>query len=155
MEKFIAPDHIIKELGGDEDWEFSYVEPIKGENKAMKDTATRDKLLAERTGIALDFERLTRDWILAESEEERNRIKAEREKVLVSARENYWRLDPYVRARSINDRWCDFSPNGPATWYPHEKEATRALQKEAKRERKAAKKADVNGIQATMEELTV
>src|ERR1700755_2748639 len=44
LEKFIPRSQIIKELEGDEQWEYKYVEPVQGENDAMKEAAPRTAL---------------------------------------------------------------------------------------------------------------
>ena len=41
LDKFISRTQIPRELKGDEDWQYEYVEPKKDENAIMKDTATR------------------------------------------------------------------------------------------------------------------
>ena len=43
----------MKELGGDEDWEYKYVEPIPGENENFKDEAPRIKLEEEKESRCL------------------------------------------------------------------------------------------------------
>jgi len=65
LEKYIDRDQIISELGGNEDWEYEYLEPDPDENHAMKDYATRDTLLAERQSIGEEFLSATSRWISA------------------------------------------------------------------------------------------
>ena len=69
LSEFVAPDHIPKELGGQEDFEYHYIEPSKGENKEMED-ARRDgrlaKLEEERRGIVENFEKETIKWCRGE-----------------------------------------------------------------------------------------
>lgn len=81
LEEFIAPDRIIKELDGDEDWKYEYKEPAEGENEAMKDTETRDRLLKARADLYGEFEAATRTWIRAADSEEGKQAKAEREQI--------------------------------------------------------------------------
>jgi CRAL/TRIO domain len=38
LEQFIPKSQIVKELEGDDQWEYKYVEPVPGENDIMKDT---------------------------------------------------------------------------------------------------------------------
>ncbi|KAI8676404.1 hypothetical protein LRP88_10589 [Fusarium phalaenopsidis] len=116
LEEFIAPDHLIKELDGDEDWEYKYIEPAAGENDKMKDTETRDRLLAERAEQVKQFEHATREWIRYPDGEKSAEIKAERERVSKSLREGYWVLDPYIRARTLYDRQGSIQ-SGKANWY--------------------------------------
>lgn len=99
----IAPEHIPKELGGTRDYEYEYISPKEGENDLMKDTATRDKLYAERCAFYDELEELTVQWVRA-SGEESNAINVKRQEVITKIKSNYWQLDPYVRARTIYDR---------------------------------------------------
>ena len=98
LEKFIPKPQIIKELEGPHDFEWKYVEPPVDENEIMKDTATRDKLFEERQQMETRFEEATRKWIAGED------VSDERHKIVVELNENYWRLDPYIRARTVYDR---------------------------------------------------
>ena len=98
LQEFIPRGQIMKELGGDEDFTYTYPEPQPDENALMADTATRDSILEERKELQKSYESETLSWVHGDdSGEGRNRL-AQR---LV---ENYWRLDPYVRARSLYDR---------------------------------------------------
>lgn len=118
LEEFIAPDQIIKELGGDEDWEYRYEEPVAGENDKMKDTQTRDAILQERHDISKRFEETTQRWIEAGDDEARRKLHDERDDLAVQLRQNYWKLDPYVRARSMYDRQGIICGGKAARWYP-------------------------------------
>ncbi|OAA74860.1 CRAL/TRIO domain protein [Akanthomyces lecanii RCEF 1005] len=123
----IAPDRLIKELGGDLDWEYKYVEPVEGENDIMKDTATRDRLQAERQEIANRFEAATRKWVEASTPE----INAERASLAKELCVNYWKLDPYIRARSLYDRNGNMRGGKKVAWYEDEKAAAAAEDKAA------------------------
>lgn len=96
LEDFIAPNHLIKELEGDENWAYKYVEPSPGENDKMKDTQTRDRLLVEREELVKKFEQATREWIRHPEGEQGKQIKSEREKIAKLLKEDYWHLDPYM-----------------------------------------------------------
>lgn len=117
LEEFIEPSHITKELGGDEDWEYKYVEPVPGENDRMKDTATREKLQAARQELVKSFEATTLQWIKAPQGEEAKELKEKRTAIAAQLRENYWKLDPYVRARSLYDRAGVIQEGGKIDWY--------------------------------------
>ena len=108
--------HVIKELGGHEDWEYKYIEPVPGEDDKMKDTTTRDKLLQEREHIVKDYENSTLDWVHGVGDVEKT--KAKRHELAVALREDYWRLDPYIRARSFYDRSGMIQPGGKIDFYP-------------------------------------
>lgn len=118
MEQFISKNQIIKELDGDEDWEYTYLEPEPGENDRMKDTATRDKLLAERESLYRSFEELTAQWVLSTDVEQTKTLRGRREAAAKQLREHYWRLDPYVRARSLYDRSGMLRADGTVDFYP-------------------------------------
>jgi hypothetical protein len=97
-----------KEVGGDQEWEWEYLEPVEGENRLLTDDAARGAIQDERFAIVHEYEEATFNWILAASTadgagkaaEEKGRRKAIAERL----RQNYWKLDPYVRARSYLDR---------------------------------------------------
>lgn len=115
----IDADRLIKELGGDLDWDYKYVEPVEGENDIMKDTATRDRLQAEREEIAKRYEAATRKWVDNATPE----IRAERVSIAAELATNYWKLDPYVRARNMYDRNGNIRGGKKVAWYEDEKAA--------------------------------
>ncbi|KAG5518669.1 hypothetical protein PMAC_002638 [Pneumocystis sp. 'macacae'] len=104
LETYIDISQLIKELGGNDNWEYVYVEPVEGENDKMKDIETRDKLIQERVLLIQMFETLTRKWILEKDEEISDRLLHERNLLAEDLSCNYWKLDPYIRARSFYDR---------------------------------------------------
>ncbi|KKA27192.1 hypothetical protein TD95_002111 [Thielaviopsis punctulata] len=110
---FVPEKHIIKELDGPEDWEYKYVEPVPGENDLMKDTAARDKIQAEREEYYTQYEQTTIRWIKGDAN-----AAAQRQEVKMKLRDNYWVLDPYIRARSLYDRIGVLRPGGEMNYYP-------------------------------------
>jgi hypothetical protein len=112
---YVPKSQIIKELHGDEDWEYKYVEPVAGENDKMKDTETRDRLLAGREKIVDEYEKATVDWIKGG---ENVALKTKRNELAIQLRDDYWRLDPYVRARTYYDRIGLINPGGKLQFYP-------------------------------------
>lgn len=121
MSEFVPRSQILKELGGDEDWEYQFIEPVSGENDAMKETVMRDKLLKERETIVDKYEKATMEWINAEGES--SGIKTRRAELAKELRDDYWKLDPYVRAKSLYDRVGVISPGGKLDFYPKSKVA--------------------------------
>ena len=112
LSQWISKAQIPKELGGNEDWTYSYVEPVEGENKTMSDTASRDQVLAERKELVASYEHEVSSWVAGEgSGEGRSRI-AQR------LAENYWRADPYLRAKSLYDRTGVIGAGGKLDFYP-------------------------------------
>jgi hypothetical protein len=118
MEEFIPRSQILKDLEGEEDWEYKYVEPVPGENDMMKDTETRDRLLANRAHLFKEYEEATLQWIQTPTGEEAKEIKERRNAIAAKLREDYWNLDPYVRARSLYDRTGVLLPGGKLQYYP-------------------------------------
>ncbi|ODQ56346.1 CRAL/TRIO domain-containing protein [Saitoella complicata NRRL Y-17804] len=98
LEQFISPNHIYTELGGTQKWEYTYIEPVAGENFKLADSTTREKLLAERNVIEAKFEEATKKWVAGVD------TKQEREALAAELQHQYWALDPYVRARTVYDR---------------------------------------------------
>ncbi|KAG8629932.1 hypothetical protein KVT40_001551 [Elsinoe batatas] len=113
---YIDTKRIPKEMGGEEDWEYKYVEPTPGEDERMKDEKTREDIEKECKGVAEEYEKLTVTWV-----KEGPRKKEERVKLAEKLRDNYWRLDPYVRARSLYDRTGMISEGGKVEFYPQDK----------------------------------
>lgn len=106
---------IIKELGGEEDWEYEYVEPSPNENDRFKDHVTRESILAERKGLGDELFALTSEWI---STSQSDPSPTSRDEVIRKLRENYWQLDPYVRARNVLDRTGVIKEGGSIDFYP-------------------------------------
>jgi hypothetical protein len=117
MSQFIDIKRMTPELEGEEKWEYKYIEPQPGENDLMKDTATRDKIQAERNQIVDAYEKATIEW-LKSTGEEAEAAKAKRTKLAADLKTNYWKLDPYIRARSLYDRIGVIKPGGVINFYP-------------------------------------
>lgn len=121
LEKFIPRNQIMKELEGDEDWEYKYAEVQPGENDKMEDTETRDALLSQRQDLARGIQESTIDWIRASIKKETQAAEAAKEKrngQIEQLRKQYWELDPYVRARSLYDRLDIIKGEGKIEFYP-------------------------------------
>jgi len=116
IEEYVPKSQIIKELDGAEDWTYKYIEPVPGENDMMKDTETRDKLLLAREDIVKDYEKATLDWIHESGDAAA--IKKKRHELANSLKKDYWRLDPYIRARSFYDRSGMINAGGMLQFYP-------------------------------------
>lgn len=112
LAEWIPKSQIMKELGGEESFTYAYPEPTEGEDKLMEDTETRNKILDERRELQKSYESETLAWAHGDDQGEgRNRL-AQR------LAENYWRLDPYVRARSLYDRSGVIGKEGKLDFYP-------------------------------------
>ncbi|KAJ4331893.1 phosphatidylinositol transfer protein csr1 [Ascochyta clinopodiicola] len=119
LEKFVPRNQIPKELGGDENWSYTYPEPVAGENDTMQDEASRQAIQTDRTQIVNRYESTVLAWVKAGAQggsiEERRR---ERDAVAEELRQNYWKLDPYVRARTLYDRMGVIQQGGQLAFYP-------------------------------------
>lgn len=112
LETYVPRSRILKELDGDENWEYTYIDPVPGENKIMEDTAGHEKLEAERRDMVQIYQRDTVAWSHGKGTgEQRAQIKEQ-------LRENYWKLDPYLRARSHYDRTGVLGQGGKLDFYP-------------------------------------
>jgi hypothetical protein len=113
LEDFIPRERILEELGGDEDWEYEYVEPAPHENAKLYDTTARNVILTEREKLVDELFCLTTEWI-------KNPAKSlhTRNEVVEELRKNYWDLDPYVRARTVLDRTGVIKGDGAVDFYP-------------------------------------
>ena len=123
LEAFIARPRILRELEGEEDWAYRYVEPAAGENAAMRDAAARDALAAERERLYDEYERRTADWIAEPDPARRAALARDRDDIAAKLHAQYWRLDPYIRARSFYDRVGVIKPGGRVDPYPDEAKA--------------------------------
>lgn len=118
MEAMVPKSRIITELGGAEDYTYKYIEPVAGENDKMKDTTTRDKLMQQRSVIVDEYEKRTLEWINGEGDVEA--LKKTRHEIALKLRDDYWNLDPYIRARSYYDR-IGLINGGNLHFYPQAK----------------------------------
>lgn len=124
LETWIARDHIVRELGGDDDWEYEYLEPDPDENETTEDFLTRNDGLAERQAIADEFLASTSQWIAACRAKDELGISeavSYRNETVEQLRVNYWRLDPYIRARNFLDRTGVLQEGGRVEFYPRPK----------------------------------
>jgi len=110
MEAFLEPASIIKELGGADTWKYDYPEPVEGENEAMKDEETRNSLISRRKELSKQYEDLVNEWIGAD-QSTFEKLRQRRDDLADDIRHNYWKLDSYVRARSLYDRWGELKPD--------------------------------------------
>jgi hypothetical protein len=115
LEKLVPKSQILKEIGGEEDWDYEYIEPLPQENDRLKDTATRDIILDERKSLGDELFSVTTNWI-SQIDVESSLVR--RDELIKKLSANYWRLDPYVRARSLLDRTGVIKEGGKIDFYP-------------------------------------
>lgn len=104
VSQYIPVEFIEKNLGGQSEHTYEYIEPKEGENKLMEDTATKEKLTAEREIIWNNFVEATISWIKNEDKTTDAEAQAKKTQYAAELYENYWALDPYIRSRSVFDR---------------------------------------------------
>lgn len=114
LEALIPKEHILKELGGEEDWEYEYIEPEPHENDKLQNTAARNTIMEERKKLGDDFFAVTAEWILTSQDES---VKSRRDEAIQKLCDNYWELDPYVRSRTILDRTGVIQGGGKTEFY--------------------------------------
>lgn len=112
LSAYIEPTKVMKECDGQEDYVYQYIEPKEGENAKMSDTATRDKIYAERQALIKEFDQNTIQWI------EGANVYPERTKITFDLHLNYFKLDPYIRARSLYDRLGMIPTHNQLGWTP-------------------------------------
>ncbi|KAK2757681.1 hypothetical protein FQN54_004650 [Arachnomyces sp. PD_36] len=126
LEEFIPRNHIPKDLGGDEDFTYEYIEPQPNENAQMEDTDKRDGLLAQRDTIILRFHEATLSWMSAAAKNDKEKCAAlqkERSELVAQLFDAYWKLDPFLRARSLYDRQGLIQSGGKIDFYPTKEKA--------------------------------
>ncbi|KAJ5166679.1 uncharacterized protein N7482_005460 [Penicillium canariense] len=91
----------------------------------MTDTESRDSLMYDRMIIGLRMLAATAAWISATSFSEGKQdkakageLKSRRNGVVEEFRQNYWKLDPYIRARAPMDHVGDLQPDGRVVMHP-------------------------------------
>jgi hypothetical protein len=89
---------------------------VPGENDRLKDTETRDSLLAARALVVKEYETATLEWI--HGTEDTAAVMTKRSEIARRLKEDYWNLDPYLRARSFYDRVGMINPGGKVQFYP-------------------------------------
>jgi hypothetical protein len=115
LAKFIDESLILKELGGSNPYSYEYIEPPAGENALMEDNDSKDALLEERKGLAQKYEEAIKEWIKEEKNEgsKWEELRKNRDEIATQLKANYWKLDPYIRARSIYDRNGELQRQNP------------------------------------------
>lgn len=150
LEKFINRDQLLTNIGGAEDWTYQYIEPNENENSPMNDTITRDALQNERQQIGEEFLAATTEWIEAAKAKDKSKIQAAESQRAYQAerlRVNYWKLDPYVRARLCLDREGVIQSGGKVVYYPTEAPSEKNIEEVGKK-LELTHLENVNGTQA-------
>ncbi|KAL6705274.1 phosphatidylinositol transfer protein csr1 [Coniothyrium glycines] len=123
LAQYVPKSQIPVELGGNEEWKYSYSEPVPGENDRMLEEKPKREQESEREAIVKNYESTILQWVhegdAGKSLEERRK---DRDEIAERLRQNYWKLDPYVRARSLYDRIGVLQTGGKLDFYGQAKE---------------------------------
>lgn len=104
LAEFIAQENLQECYGGKDAFEYKYIEPVEGENERMQ-SEKKEEVRAGRDELASRFEQLSLEWAKVKPGTDDGRKKVtERCETAERLRESYWRLDPYVRARTYYHR---------------------------------------------------
>src|SRR5215469_122804 len=119
LEEYIDENNIVKELGGPGQWEYRYQEPQQYENKVMQDHEVSQRLQAQRQELAKKYEEVVLEWVgtgvpTEGAGKSADELRKRRDEIALELRDNYWELDPYVRARSVYDRTGELKTPGKA-----------------------------------------
>ncbi|KAF9400545.1 hypothetical protein BGX21_004057 [Mortierella sp. AD011] len=107
LTEYIDASHLPVKFGGLDKYTFEYIPPVPGENDRMSDIETKEPLYDEWKVIMWKFEALTREWIACKTTEgarPEDVIEAERRQLAKELRVAYFKLDPYIRARTMYHR---------------------------------------------------
>ncbi|KAF9170547.1 hypothetical protein BGX21_008531 [Mortierella sp. AD011] len=121
LTEIIDANHLpTKYEGGKDNFTYQYYPPQSGENDAMKDTATTNTVRDEWSVLTSKFESLTREWVNSSKPGSRSEaeIEDERANVAKELRVAYFKMDPYIRARTLYHRSTNpvLLPDGQTSW---------------------------------------
>ncbi|RWA07549.1 hypothetical protein EKO27_g7547 [Xylaria grammica] len=103
--QFISEESLQNSYGGTDTWEYEYVEPVAGENAKLAEAGTRAEIQRERNALIDEFERETIEWASLAAGGSVGREKAaRRNEVAGRLSGSYWKLDPYIRAKTYFHR---------------------------------------------------
>lgn len=129
LERFIPRQNLPPDLGGiDDTYQYHYIEPDphdRAENLPLDThSPTRDFLLGQRQRIAEDLLEATRLWLQTVAMRDRigTAVQEDRRAELIEElRLNFWKVDPFIRARCQLDREGIIVSDGIGTidFYPH------------------------------------
>ncbi|EEA19706.1 phosphatidylinositol transfer protein csr1 [Talaromyces marneffei ATCC 18224] len=129
LERFIPRSNIPSDLGGTDDtYQYHYIEPDmndRAENLSLDvHSPTREFLASQRERIAENFLEATRLWLQTIAMRDEIGLanqEARRAELIEELRLNFWKLDPFMRARCQLDREGIIVSDGIGTieFYPH------------------------------------
>lgn len=79
----------------------------------MQQEEKRKEIQEERDGLSKQFDQTTIEWMELDPQSEEAKLKASMRLDLAKRlRENYWRIDPHIRARTYYHRAGVVGPDG-------------------------------------------
>lgn len=110
LEKYIDSNQILKEMDGDDTYEYKYLEPTKEDNGlAIKDKAILDEKTSERDLLKKQFIEKTLKWIEASDSATSKQLLKERIDIGRKLGDNYKTFDGCVRRRGLYDRFGEIT----------------------------------------------
>lgn len=104
VSKYIPKEYIEKNLGGQSEHAYEFIEPKDDENALMKDTEKAEAFEDERLKLRTEYVNATIDWIKAEDKTTNQAAQSSKDIIAAKLSANYWESDPYIRSRSVFDR---------------------------------------------------
>ncbi|KAF4998643.1 hypothetical protein FGRMN_2969 [Fusarium graminum] len=103
--KFIPKANLQKSYGGEDAWEYKYIEPVPTENERMHSEEKKTKIQIERQELIDQFDQLTVEWAASDQDAVASaEILDRRDEVAQLLELNYWKLDPYIRSGTYYHR---------------------------------------------------
>ncbi|KAM0205685.1 hypothetical protein ACHAQI_008974 [Fusarium lateritium] len=103
--KFIPKANLQKSYGGEDPWEYKYIDPVPTENERMESEEKKTKIQIERQELIDQFEQFTVEWATLDQESEPSlEAKGKRDELAQLLELNYWKLDPYIRSSTYYHR---------------------------------------------------
>ncbi|KAI0431747.1 CRAL/TRIO domain-containing protein [Xylaria sp. FL1042] len=101
----ISQENLQTSYGGEDTFEYQYIEPVEGENARLDESEKRAEIKKERDELTGEFEKCTIEWasLAANSPEEKEKG-SQRTQLADHLTNSYWKLDPYIRARTYFHR---------------------------------------------------
>lgn len=105
LRRFIPEENLQAGYGGTDSWEYTYTDPVPGENARLGEQDGMAKIQEERNELIREFEQQTSEWASLDSESPTAKEKSlRRDELAGRLGVNYWKLDPYIRSRTYYHR---------------------------------------------------
>ena len=114
---FVPREQLLTELGGDHDWNYTYQEPDPNTDFPLPDDASSRSAIEAWANKCSEYQELTLQWVNAKGTDDAGVLMDKRHELAIKLVDAYWKMDPYVRARSFYDKLGLVAPGcspGPA-----------------------------------------